>query len=365
MSGLYIHIPFCRKICAYCDFYRAAYSPDLAKKYPAALYDDAVDFFQTFPSAPRLFDSVYIGGGTPTVLPEGMLADALGMLKTLVTIEEGAEVSCEGNPESFTDKKAKELKDIGVNRMSLGVQSLSDKTLAVLGRIHDAKEAAEAVKRAASFGFDVSADIMLGVPYQTEEDVKLFVKTMRDAGAEHLSAYMLTVSEGTALFDMVKRGEFTPDDDRTADLYAAFHLTAEELGYERYEVSNWAIPGRECRHNLKYWTGEDYVGLGAGAYSKVGCRRFHTVPDTRAYISGKRERITDEVMTYAELAKEKVVFGLRTRFGVTAAALADAGIDVKELMKRAGKYFTFDGNSLRIKEEYLIVSDGIVVDYIL
>ena len=131
----------------------------------------------------------------------------------------------------------------------------------------------------------------------------------------------------------------------------------------RYEVSNWALPGRECRHNIKYWTGGDYAGLGAGAYSKVGGCRFHTVPDASAYVGGNIARITDEVMTEKQLAAEKAVFGLRTRFGVDKSTLSAAGIDLEKLLKTP--YFTFDGNALHIKDEYLLTSDGIVIKYIL
>ena len=360
--GLYIHIPFCRKICAYCDFYRGVYDEKKAEKYPHALGADAEDFVKKY-SLTGEADTVYIGGGTPTVLPRGYLGAALTMIKKHIRIAEGAEFSCEGNPESFTDKKAEELKALGVNRVSLGVQSLSDKTLSALGRIHGAKEAKKAVGRAAGCGFRVSADIMLGVPYQTEADVREFAAVMRSLGAEHLSAYMLTVSEGTPLADMVRCGEFSPDDDRSADLYSAFHEAAAQAGYARYEVSNWALPGRECRHNIKYWTGGDYAGLGAGAYSKVGGCRFHTAPDASAYVGGNIARITDEVMTEKQLAAEKAVFGLRTRFGVDKSTLSAAGIDLEKLLETP--YFTFDGNALHIKDEYLLTSDGIVVKYIL
>lgn len=361
--GLYIHISFCRRICAYCDFYRGVYDKARTEKYPAALGRDAQDFMNNYP-VQGAADTVYIGGGTPTVLPSGELRAALEMIKKHIPILKGAEFSCEGNPESFTKEKAEELKSLGVSRMSLGVQSLSNKTLSSLGRIHSAEDAVRAIKRAADHGFSVSADLMLGVPFQSEADVREFPFIMRDTGAEHLSAYMLTVSEGTALYDMVKRGEFTPDDDRSADLYSAFHEAAQAAGYIRYEVSNWALPGRECRHNLKYWTGGDYVGLGAGAYSKVGLTRFHTAPDLDLYLK-EISRITDEVMTEQELAKEKVIFGLRTRFGVPADVLTQAGIDVNTLLQRAGKYFTFEQNTLRIKEEYMIVSDGVAVEYLL
>ena len=360
--GLYIHIPFCRSICAYCDFFRGVYDREKAEKYPAAQECDARDISKSY-GINSSADSVYIGGGTPTVLPNGVLERALIMIKKHIFVEEGAEFTCEGNPESFTEEKARELKGVGVNRVSLGVQSLCDKTLAALGRAHDSYQAKAAVERAVKHGFRVSADIMLGVPFQTEADVREFARTMRSLGAEHLSAYMLTVHKGTQLDDMVKRGEFTPDDDFSADLYYAFDNAAREQGYGRYEVSNWALAGAECRHNIKYWTGGDYVGLGAGAYSKIGLRRFHTAEDTDAYISGNIARITDEEMTESSLALEKVVFGLRTRMGAGAEVLTAAGIDREKLL--ATPYFTFENNALHIKDEYLLTSDGIIVKYIL
>ena len=361
-AGLYIHIPFCKSICYYCDFFRGVYDAKRAGEYPAALERDAREFSQ---EGIRFFDSVYVGGGTPTVLPKGALKAALTGIKRYFVIQEGAEFSCEGNPESFTREKALELKSLGVNRISLGVQSLSDKSLKALGRIHSASEALSAVRLAAGEGMRVSADIMLGVPFQGEEDLKEFVARMREAGAEHLSAYMLTLCPGTPLWQAEKRGEFILDDDRIADLYEVFHAAAREAGYERYEVSNWALDGAESRHNLKYWRGEEYVGLGAGAYSMVKGRRFYTEKDIDKYLSGNIVRVTEEVMTQEELEKERVVFGLRTRFGAPEEALKGAGIDVKKLMERAGRFFEQRGGALHLKEEFFLVADGIVAKYII
>ena len=203
------------------------------------------------------------------------------------------------------------------------------------------------------------------MPFQGEEDLKEFVARMREAGAEHLSAYMLTLCPGTPLWQAEKRGEFILDDDRLADLYGVFHAAAREAGYERYEVSNWAFDGAESRHNLKYWRGEEYVGLGAGAYSMVKGRRFYTEKDIDKYLSGKIVRVTEEVMTQKELEKERVVFGLRTRFGAPEEALNGAGIDVKKLMERAGRFFELRGGALHLKEEFFLVADGIVAKYII
>lgn len=362
--GLYIHIPFCKSVCAYCDFFRGVYDSRRAQRYVGALINNAKKAAAEL-RPQQAADSVYIGGGTPTVLAEGMLAAALEGIKKHIKFAEGAEFTCEGNPESFTEKKAEELKRLGVNRVSLGVQSLNGATLRALGRAHTARQAVAAVELAARRGFRVSADMMLGVPFQTEADVKAFVRAMREAGVEHLSAYMLTVHEGTPLFEAVRRGEFCPSEDESADLYEAFFRAAAECGYARYEISNAAFPGAECRHNLKYWRAEEYLGLGAGAFSMLGGRRYHIKEDLDAYLAGSCEEVTDEVMSAKELALEQTVFGLRTRFGAPAEALAAAGIDAAELLSRAGRYFTFDGGALRLKEEFWLVSDGIITKYIL
>jgi oxygen-independent coproporphyrinogen-3 oxidase len=281
--SLYVHIPFCRSKCSYCDFNSYAGLESLIEPYVNALVAE----MGLWREATQHMDvtTVFFGGGTPSLLPLAAVERIMTALRRSFRLATDAEVSFEANPGTVDCAYLRELGSLGVNRLSLGVQSFHEDELATLGRIHTAEEAREAYHTARLAGFDnVNLDLIYGLPRQT---MTPWQETVREAIAlrpDHLSLYALTVEEGTPLADAVTQGRLPPPD---ADLAADMYLSAEEAlaaaGYQHYEISNWAFPERECRHNLACWRNEPYLGFGAGAHSCLGGFRFANVRDPRRY----------------------------------------------------------------------------------
>lgn len=328
-AGLYIHIPFCASKCVYCDFVSAKSADDTKRAYVDALIGELKYVGSRFDD---IVDTVYIGGGTPSCLPRGELKRIADAVFSNFDCRV-AEFSAEANPESFDEAKAAEYKACGITRVSLGVQSTDDDILRFLGRAHDfatAKRAAELAARS----FDLSLDLMLGLPGQSKKSVDDFAAFADGAGAVHISAYMLKVERGTPLAKRVQGGLVLPDDDACADLYDAFVQAAADRGYKRYETSNFARDGKRCLHNLKYWQGDDYLGVGVSAHGKTGFVRYFVPSDTAAYISraqrGEFVYENEEELTPQTAADEYVMTALRL----------DEGVDKELFESRYG--FSFD-----------------------
>lgn len=283
--SLYIHIPFCRSKCSYCDFNSYAGLESLIEPYVGALLAE-MGLWRELTQRMKVA-TVFLGGGTPSLLPLADVDRIMTALRERFRLAADAEVSFEANPGTVDYPYLQGLRSLTVNRLSLGVQSFHDDELATLGRIHTAAEAREAYHTARRAGFDnVNLDLIYGLPRQT---MTAWQHTAREAIAlrpDHLSLYALTVEEGTPLANAVARGRLPPPD---ADLAADMYLWAEDAlaaaGYQHYEISNWALPDRRCLHNLAYWLNEPYLGLGAGAHSCFGGFRFANVKDPRRYIS--------------------------------------------------------------------------------
>jgi oxygen-independent coproporphyrinogen-3 oxidase len=282
--GLYVHIPFCQSKCSYCDFNSYAGLESLIKPYVDALLAETELWRE--PTQHMNVATVFLGGGTPSLLPLTEVERIMTALRQRFRLADDAEVSFEANPGTVDCPYLQALCSLGVNRLSLGVQSFHDDELATLGRIHTAAEAREACHTARQAGFDnVNLDLIYDLPRQT---MTAWQYTVREAVAlrpDHLSLYALTLEEGTPLLDNVARGRLPPPD---ADLAADMYLWAEDAlaaaGYQHYEISNWALPGRHCRHNLACWLNERYLGLGAGAHSCFGGFRFANVKNPHRYI---------------------------------------------------------------------------------
>lgn len=313
--GLYIHIPFCKAKCAYCDFYSLAHSEEKMDAYTAALLRHLEEV------APRAagmqVDTVYFGGGTPSYLGASRLARLLQAVQRRYNVVRDAEITLEANPDSAGDwKTLRTLRRAGFNRLSLGVQSTDDALLRRIGRIHTYEQVQQAVTAARRAKLtNLSLDLIYGLPGQTMED---WQRTLADAVAlapEHVSCYGLKLEEGTPLWQ--QRQQLTlPDDDAQADMYLYAVAALEEMGYAQYEISNFARPGRESRHNLKYWRMQEYAGFGPGAHSDFGGVRYGYVRDLDGYIAG--ELILAESETGETLARdyEYVMLSLRTAAGI-------------------------------------------------
>ena len=358
--GLYIHIPFCKAKCAYCDFYSLAHSEEKMDAYTAALLRHLEEV------APRAagmqVDTVYFGGGTPSYLGASRLARLLQAVQRRYNVVRDAEITLEANPDSAGDWKAlRTLRRAGFNRLSLGVQSTDDALLRRIGRVHTYEQVQQAVMAARKAKFtNLSLDLIYGLPGQTMED---WQRTLADAvalGPEHLSCYGLKLEEGTPLWQ--QRQTLTlPDDDAQADMYlSAVGLLARQ-GYEQYEISNFCRPGRASRHNSRYWTLAEYLGFGPGAHSDFGGERFALARDLDAYLAGHTVYSERSAPSARERETERVMLALRTTRGVAADTLPEAARRILRNCEAHGLAH-LSGGFYALTPRGFLVSNAILVD---
>jgi len=374
---IYIHIPFCKQKCRYCDFNSYANcSDELIFDYLKRLNREIDLAGNRFGKRGEntLVTSIFIGGGTPSLIDENEIKNLLENINNDFEIAQGAEITIEANPESLTEKKLSAYKSASVNRLSMGVQSLSDDNLKAIGRIHDKKTALERLKLAKSYFENLSCDLMIGLPFDTPELVKEEVETLIKS-VEHLSCYQLILEEGTPLEKLVREGKISlPSDDEVVDLMNVVVDVLRTHGFERYEVSNFAKNGRFSRHNFGYWTREEYLGLGAGASTYLKARkdennlaldtRFSSKNGIEEYVKSvdivndyfEIERENVEKLSQDEIYDEKIMLGLRTSFGVEREL-----IDEKYLEMYA-KYFVQKGDRVALNDDGLSVMNAILVD---
>lgn len=313
--GLYVHIPFCRQKCSYCDFYSLAHSEEKMDDYTAALVHHLEEVAPQ--AAAHQVDTVYVGGGTPSYLGEKRLCAILKTIRKRYDVARNAEITLEANPDSAGDVKAlKALRRAGFNRISLGVQSADDGLLQRIGRIHTFEQVKTAVAAARKAGFDnLSMDVIYGLPGQTMAQWEDTLSALLSLSPQHLSCYGLKVEEGTPLWQRRQQETF-PDDDQQAEMYLYAVAMLAENGFEQYEISNFARRGYASRHNLKYWHMDEYAGFGPGAHSDMGGVRFAYVRDMDRYIRG--QLLLSESEDGATLARdfEYVMLSLRTAEGI-------------------------------------------------
>ena len=319
MLSLYLHVPFCVGKCHYCGFYSTIYSREQANDYVAALRVEAARYQREFSG--RTFDSVYIGGGTPTALSSDQLEDLLTAFQEHFLISQDAEYTVEANPNTASSRHLTLLRERGINRLSLGVQSFNDDVLKTLGRLHNASEAAEAFLIGRSAGFDnIGIDLIYGIPGQTDEQWNETLEKVVCLRPEHVSAYSLSLDEGSRFRREIEAGRFAlPGDEQTAAMYERAVNVLGRAGYRRYEISNFSLPGFICRHNMNYWERGEYLGLGPGAWSFISGRRYHTIADVNEYCMRLNEGLSvvedEEVPDLRQAANETVMLGLRTARG--------------------------------------------------
>ncbi len=341
-KGLYIHIPFCRRKCLYCDFYSVALQDGFAERYTQAVKRNIAAYGGKF-------NSVYFGGGTPI-----LLAPYLGEMLKGANIAKGAEITAECNPCEMTDEALLQLREGGINRISVGVQSLCDNELKALGRRHDSDTAIRAIERAKAAGFsDISADLMLGIPKQTSESLAQTLDTLTALPITHISAYMLKVEPNTPFG---RNTPDLPDEDATADMYLQTVNALAEKGFHQYEISNFAKDGFECRHNLKYWRREEYLGIGPAAHSFMDGRRFAVKRDLDEFLNSPRqiELTTDDSPDEYE---ERVMLGLRLSEGISEELWEPFEHALKLIPKN---YYTIKGGRLSLTAEGFLLSNEII-----
>lgn len=323
MSGgmeLYLHIPFCVKKCAYCDFLSFPSGQEIQRQYAKRLMEDIDCMGKEYGDIP--VDTIFIGGGTPSVPESRLIVDLMKHVNRAFQISDGAEISMEANPGTVTREKLKEYRRAGINRISFGLQSANDRELKLLGRIHTWAEFLESFALARECGFtNLNIDLMSALPGQTCESWKDTLKRVTDLEPEHISAYSLIIEEGTPFGEKYGSEEgrkLLPDEDSEREMYHETKRFLRECGYERYEISNYAKPGRECRHNIGYWTGVPYLGLGLGASSYMNGSRFAVSSDMQQYLEEKPGTFTDvEKLTKKDMEEEFFYVGLRMTAGVS------------------------------------------------
>lgn len=316
--GIYIHIPFCAKKCAYCDFYSRPGKTQLMPAYNKAVISHIQE------SARQLsgyyIDTVYFGGGTPSFFGADRLIEIFDALKQNGMVLVDGEVTLEANPDSVTKADLIKLRKAGFNRISIGVQDTDDEMLKKLGRIHTFAAAKEAVENARAAGFkNVSIDLMYGLPSQTKEAWATTLAKALTLKPDHISCYGLKLAPGTEMY-IYNDSPFIPDDDTQADMYLYAVEYLERFGYRQYEISNFSKKGYESQHNLKYWRGQEYLGFGAAAYSYIGGMRFGNIADLDGYTKNiaSGEQVIEQIeKIYAfEKASEYLMLGLRTTYGI-------------------------------------------------
>ena len=318
--GIYIHIPFCASKCSYCDFYSLAGCDYLMPEYQQALLEHIKESSHSIRSYE--VDSIYFGGGTPSFYGADRLVQILDQLKLNGNVRLDGEISVECNPDSLSPTALKLLRQEGVNRISIGVQATDNNLLKLIGRRHSFQQAQKAFRDARSAGFDnVSLDLMYGLPSQTKRDWADTLAKIVEMHPEHISCYGLKLEPGTKMYREYKDSPILPDDDEQADMYSYAAEMLERYGYKQYEISNFAAPGFESRHNLKYWNMDDYISFGPGAHSCVGNIRYSFIKDLREYISGvhRKVSIVDEYeeVSPLERAVEYVMLAMRTSRGIS------------------------------------------------
>ncbi len=367
MAGIYIHVPFCKSKCTYCDF--ASFPKELGKaeSYFACLYRELKGRAEQYKD--KVFDTVYIGGGTPSVVDAKFIVGALKQIRNCFSLAENAEITIELNPGTVDKSKIEQYKNAGVNRFSIGLQTGYDDQLKRLNRVHTAKDFLECCNLLK--GENISADILIGLANQTAEQVEKSIDLALVGGAKHISVYALTAEVGTPIYTDYLNGELLSDDE-TADIYDNCVKYLAQKGLERYEVSNFAINGYESKHNLNYWKRGEYIGVGVSASSFMNGRRFTNTFKIDEYIKAviynKNPEISSDLIEGDDAKFEFIMLGLRTKYGISIDEYnnnfsADFDNEYKEILSNKAQFLERDGDILKIKDEYLYVQNDIILAF--
>ncbi|MCD7803968.1 MAG: radical SAM family heme chaperone HemW [Oscillospiraceae bacterium] len=362
MLGIYIHVPFCLRKCPYCAFYSVTYSESLKDDYVNAIARNIRRY-----SDMRLpCDTVYFGGGTPSLLTPGDVNTVMEAIRSSFNLSPSSEITMEANPSSVTSDSLSGYYRMGVNRLSFGVQSLNDNELRALGRLHDAKTALNAIDMARTADFEnISCDLMIGTPYQTIDSLLSSCRQLTSLGIPHISSYMLKIEDGTP-YDCNEIRNSVADEDTVCDMYLALCDELRTMGYERYEISNFAKTGLRSRHNMKYWTGEDYLGFGPSAHSLFNSKRFYVPNDLKTYIASEAQ---PELIEDAEpdRLEEYIMLSLRLSDGMSLEIVNDLGGNAYAVTEKAKPYadagfLSLTDNRITLTDKGALVSNSIIFE---
>lgn len=371
---LYLHMPFCVRKCAYCDFLSFPTDQETQNLYTRRLREDIDAMGKKYGDIP--VDTIFIGGGTPSVPDSALIVGIMEHVRKAFHVAEGAEISMEANPGTVTREKLTDYRRAGINRLSFGLQSANDRELKLLGRIHTWAEFLESFHLARECGFtNINIDLMSALPGQTRESWKDTLKRVTDLNPEHISAYSLIIEDGTPFGEKYGSEEgrkLLPDEDSEREMYHETKRFLWDCGYERYEISNYAKPGRACRHNIGYWTGLPYLGLGLGASSYMDGCRFAVNSDMKQYLEEKPGMFTDvEKLTKKDMEEEFFYVGLRMTAGVSLPEFERRfGVSAKDVYPGLMEMFVeekaavFQGDRFVLTDYGLDVSNYIMAQFL-
>ena len=371
---LYLHMPFCVRKCAYCDFLSFPTDQETQNLYTRRLREDIDAMGKKYGDIP--VDTIFIGGGTPSVPDSALIVGIMEHVRKAFHVAEGAEISMEANPGTVTREKLTDYRRAGINRLSFGLQSANDRELKLLGRIHTWAEFLESFHLARECGFtNINIDLMSALPGQTRESWKDTLKRVTDLNPEHISAYSLIIEDGTPFGEKYGSEEgrkLLPDEDSEREMHHETKRFLRDCGYERYEISNYAKPGRACRHNIGYWTGLPYLGLGLGASSYMDGCRFAVNSDMKQYLEEKPGMFTDvEKLTKKDMEEEFFYVGLRMTAGVSLPEFERRfGVSAKDVYPGLMEMFVeekaavFQGDRFVLTDYGLDVSNYIMAQFL-
>ena len=384
-KGIYIHIPFCVHKCIYCDFLSAPADDAVKYAYTKALINEIRNTADKQVIDKQINDnqtrdkitSIFFGGGTPSVLPDGCIADILMAVRDCFDIEDDAEITMECNPGTVNESRLSEYRAAGVNRLSFGLQSADNNELKMLGRIHTFEQFVESFRLARKAGFNnINVDLMSAIPGQTEATLENTFDKVMALQPEHISVYSLILEDGTYLADNIDKFPPVPDEDEDRRMY---HMTNERLhsaGYERYEISNYSRKGFECRHNLLYWNRGEYYGFGCSAAGFIGNERYSDIRDVKKYIelNGDIEKLHEniEILTKEDAIEEFMFLGLRKMAGVDVMdfqcrfGVPIENVYAKEIEHNVDKGLLIrQGDMLKLTEYGIDICNTVMSDFIL
>ncbi|MFT4073713.1 MAG: radical SAM family heme chaperone HemW [Dysgonamonadaceae bacterium] len=370
MAGIYIHVPFCKTRCIYCDFY--SNTGLIHKPYLNALYHE-IDLRRDYLQGEAI-ETIYLGGGTPSQLDVASIQQILEHIFKVFDVRENAEITLEANPDDMTPSYISHLSALPVNRLSMGVQSFDDQALKFLKRRHSGEQASDVVKRCQDNGFDnLSIDLMYGLPNQSLHDFEENIQKAIHLDVQHISAYHLIYEKGTKLFRMLEKEEVRPvDEELSVDMFRLLINTLTQAGFEHYEISNFARNGKYSKHNTSYWQGISYLGLGPSAHSYNGKSRQWNIASLNRYVASLKTGVLNaeiEPETPEIRYNETILTGLRTKWGVNLSRLENEfGKEFLDYcLRNADKYLknnllVCDSNYLKLTLDGIFVSDGVMSD---
>lgn len=372
MSGLYIHIPFCKQACSYCDFYFVTRTSG-REAYVKRLLQEIESYRSTFFTEGKV-KTIYFGGGTPSLLEPVQVEQILGKIYNVFDVD-AEEVSLEMNPDDVTREYLSSLKMAGIHRASMGVQTFQPELLKFMNRAHDREEAVRCLELLSDSGFDsFTVDLIYGNPGQTMNQLREDIETLLKYDPPHISAYSLTIESGTRLGKQVELGRIIPPaDDRVADHFDLINDMLSEHNIRRYEVSNYSKPGKEAIHNSSYWKHENYLGFGPGAHSfwwNQDARRWENEADLQSYLEQDDSSAGAEELTFEQLAEERIMMGLRTRWGVLISELKNKyhyelnDRQIQYLKKREQEDKLILDDSIVLTDKGVKIADAIILDLI-